>query len=88
MIGTRAMWAITPNIYVEPEIQVFKLKFDAYDGTWTDLRIAAKWMFSRHFGVGLGYDYFHVGVDVSKAKFNGNVTLGYSGLQAMLVGSY
>jgi len=88
VIGARALWAITPTIYLEPEVQVFKFKYDAYDGNWTDFRIAAKWMFSRHFGVGLGYDAFHVNVDVTKARFNGNVTLGYSGLQAMIVGSY
>jgi hypothetical protein len=45
-------------------------------------------MFSRHFGLGLGYDHFHASLDVEKARFNGNVTLGYSGLQAMIVGSY
>ena len=88
VIGVRALWAITPNIYIEPEFQVFKFKYDAFDGHWTDLRIAAKWMFSRHFGVGVGYDNFHVNVDVTKTAFNGNVTLGYSGLQAMIVGSY
>ena len=45
-------------------------------------------MFARHFGVGLGYDRFHVNVDVNKGNFNGNVTLGYSGLQAFLTGSF
>jgi len=88
VIGVRALWAITPTIYLEPEVQVFKFKYDAYDGNWTDFRIAGKWMFSRHFGVGVGYDAFHVNVDVTKARFNGNVTLGYSGFQAMIVGSY
>jgi hypothetical protein len=88
VIGVRALWAVTPSIFIEPELQIFKFKYDAYDGNWTDLRIAAKWMFSRHFGVGLGYDNFHVNVDVTKSNFNGNVNLGYSGLQAMLVGSY
>jgi hypothetical protein len=88
VIGARASWAVTPTIFIEPEAQWFKFKYDAYDGSWWDLRVAAKWMFSRHFGVGLGYDYFRVNVDVSKANFNGNLNLGYSGLQVMLVGSY
>jgi hypothetical protein len=88
VLGGRAAWAVTPSIIIEPEVQWFKFKYDAYDGSWWDLRAAAKWMFSRHFGVGLGYDYFHVKVDVTKSSFNGNVTLGYSGLQAMIVGSY
>jgi len=88
VLGARAGWAVTPTIILEPELQWFKFKYDAYDGSWWDLRASAKWMFSRHFGVGLGYDYFHVKVDVTKAAFNGNVTLGYSGLQAMIIGSY
>jgi hypothetical protein len=88
VIGARAAWAVTPNIFIEPEVQWFSFKYDAYDGNWWDLRMAAKWMFSRHFGVGLGYDYFHVNVNVNKTSFNGNVTLGYSGGQLMLVGSY
>jgi hypothetical protein len=88
VIGAHATWAVTPNIFIEPEAQWFKFHYDAYDGNWWDLRVAAKWMFSRHFGVGLGYDYFNVNVGVSKASFNGNITLAYSGLQAMIVGSY
>jgi hypothetical protein len=88
VIGVRAAWAVTPHIFIEPEAQWLKLHYDAYDGSWWDLRMAAKWMFSRHFGLGVGYDYFHVDANVTKPNFNGNVTLGYSGVQAMIVGSY
>jgi len=88
VIGARAVWAVTPNIFIEPEAQWLSFHYDGYHGSWYDLRVAAKWMFSRHFGLGLGYDHFHASLDVEKAKFNGNVTMGYSGLQAMIVGSY
>jgi hypothetical protein len=88
VIGARATWAVTPNIFIEPEVQWFAFKYDAYNGNWWDARVAAKWMFMRHWGVGLGYDAFHVNVTVDKASFNGNVTLGYSGGQLMIVGSY
>ena len=88
VIGARAAWAVTPNIFIEPEAQWLSFHYEGYHGSWWDLRMAGKWMFSRHFGVGLGYDYFHASLDVDKARFNGNVTLGYSGLQAMIVGSY
>ena len=74
VIGARATWAVTPNIFVEPDVQWFKFHYDGYDGNWWDARVAAKWMFSRHFGLGLGYDYFHVDVGVTKSSFNGNVT--------------
>jgi len=88
VIGARATWAVTPTIFIEPELQWFAFHYDAYNGNWWDARVAAKWMFTRHWGVGLGYDAFHVNVTVDKASFNGNVTLGYSGGQLMIVGSY
>ena len=88
VIGARAAWAVTPKIFIEPEVQWLSYHYDGYRGSWWDLRVAGKWMFSRHFGLGVGYDYFHVNVDVDKARFNGNVNLGYSGLQAMIVGSF
>ena len=87
VIGARATWAVTPTIFIEPEVQWFAFKYDAYDGNWWDARVAAKWMFTRHWGVGLGYDAFRVNVTVDKASFNGNLTLGYSGGQLMVVGS-
>jgi len=88
VLGARATWMVTPTIIIEPQIQWLKIHYDAYDGNWWDLRVAAKWMFARHWGVGLGYDYFHVRVDVDKDQFNGTLTTGYSGLQAMVVASY
>jgi len=88
VIAARAAWAVTPSIIIEPEAQWLTYHYDGYRGNWWDLRVAGKWMFSRHFGLGLGYDYFHATLDVDKARFNGNVTLGYGGLQAMIVGSY
>ena len=88
VIGARATWAVAPNIYIEPEVQWFAFHYDAYDGNWWDARVAAKWMFTRHWGAGIGFDYFHVNVTVSKPSFNGEVTLGYSGGQIMVVGSY
>jgi hypothetical protein len=88
VLGLHATWAVTPKILIEPSVQVLKVNFDGFSGHWTDLRLAANWMFSRHFGLGAGYDYFHVNVDVNKPKFNGTLTTGYSGVQAMLVGSW
>lgn len=88
VFGVRALWAVLPNLYLDANAQIFKFSYEGYDGNWSDLRLAGTWMFTRHFGAGLGYDRFHVNVDVSKSVFNGNVTLGYSGLQAFLTGSF
>ena len=38
----------------------------SYDGRVTDLRAGVTWMFSRNFGVGLGYNRFITTVDVDK----------------------
>lgn len=88
VLGLHATWAVTPKILIEPAVQVLKVNFDGFSGHWTDLRLAANWMFSRHFGLGVGYDYFDVNVDVHKPRFNGNLSTGYSGYQAMLVDSW
>ena len=88
VIGVRAGWAVAPQWYLDAQAQIFKLNYEGFNGTWSDLRVGATWMFSRHFGVGLGYNRFHVNVDINKAKFNGNLTLGYSGAQAFLTGSF
>ena len=88
VVGVGALWAVLPNVYLNGSAQVFKFSYEGYNGNWSDLRATGTWMFSRHFGAGLGYDWFHVNVDVNKAKFNGNVTLGYSGLQLFLTGSF
>ena len=39
-------------------MQYFRVSVDGYDGNWSDARVGATWMFSRHFGAGLGYDHF------------------------------
>jgi hypothetical protein len=88
VIGVGALWAVVPNVYLNGSAQVFKFSYDGYNGNWSDLRATGTWMFSRHFGAGLGYDWFHVNVDVSSANFNGKVALGYSGLQLFLTGSF
>ena len=88
VVGLHGIWAVVPNVYLEAEGQIFKFDYQGINGNWNDLRLSGTWMFSRHFGAGLGYDRFHVNVDVNKGQFAGNVTLGYSGLQLFLTGSY
>ena len=88
VIGVRAAWAVSPQWLVDVQGQVFKAKFDEYDGRVTDLRASATWMYSPHFGVGLGYNTFITKVDVDKASYNGRVHVGYSGLQLFLTGAF
>lgn len=88
LIGLRAGWVVAPQWLVDAHVQYFKAKVGEYDGSITDLRLGATWMFQRHFGVGIGYNAFHTNVDVSKSDFNGRLRWGYSGVQLFLTGSY
>ena len=88
VIGVGALWQVIPNVYLNGSAQIFKFSYEGIDGNWADLRATGTWMFARHFGAGIGYDWFHVNVDLSKSQFNGNLTLGYSGLQLFLTGSF
>lgn len=88
MAGLRAGWVVAPDWYIDAQGQVFKIKVGDYDGRWTDLRLGANWMFSRNYGLGLGYNYFGSRIDVEKADFNGRLKLGYSGVQLFLTGTF
>ena len=88
MIGLRGGWAVAPNWFLDAQAQVFKLKYDAYDGNWSDVRVGATWMFSQNFGLGLAYNRFATRVDVEKDDFNGRLKLGYSGAQLFLTGTF
>jgi hypothetical protein len=88
VIGLRAGWLVAPQWYVDAQAQFFKVELDEYDGTITDLRLAATWMFHRNIGIGLGYNYFVTDVDVERDSFNGSLKVGYSGLQLFVTGSF
>lgn len=81
VIGLRGAWAVTPNLVLDAQGQFFKVNANGIDGSWSDLRANATWMFNKTFGLGLGYDRFYTHIDMSKAKFDGRVKMGYSGLQ-------
>ena len=88
VIGLRAGWVIAPQWYLDAQAQFFKVNVDGYDGRWTDLRLGATWMFSQHFGLGLGYNRFSTDVDIDRGAFNGGLKSNYSGLQAYLTGTF
>lgn len=88
VIGLHGGWVVAPNWYIEAQGQYFKAKVGEVDGSISDLRVGATWMFSRHLGLGLGYNRFFTKVDITKESFNGRLKFGYSGLQAYLTGSF
>lgn len=88
VVGLRAGWSVAPNWYLEAQAQIFKFDYEGFNGNWSDLRAGVTWMFSRHFGVGAGYNRFNVNVDVNREKYNGSVDLSYSGAQLFVTGTY
>ena len=88
VIGLRAGWVVAPQWYLDAQGQFFKVNVNGVDGSLSDLRVGATWMFNPNFGLGLGYNRFYTHVDVSKDSYNGNLKFGYSGLQAYLTGAF
>lgn len=88
VIGLRGMWRVTPAIFLDAQGQFFKVKVDDLDGTIYDLRAGGTYMFTRNFGVGLGYNWFNTRVDASRSAFNGRVDIGYSGLMLYATASF
>ena len=88
VIGIRGGWAVAPNWYLEAQGQFFRVTIDQYRGNVTDATAKATYMFSRHFGAGLGYNYFRTSVSVDKSDFDGHLRIGYHGLMAYVSGAF
>ena len=88
VLGLRGDWAVSPHIYLDASAEWLRLSYQGINGNWTDLRLGATWMFSHHFGLGVGYDYFATHVDVSKGSFNGRLNTGYQGLLIYVKGGF
>jgi len=88
VIGIRGGWVVAPQIYLDAQAQFFKADIGSYNARVTDLRAGATWMFTRNFGLGLGYNHFRTTVDVNKDSFDGRVRFGYSGLQLFATGTF
>jgi hypothetical protein len=88
VFGFRGDWAVSPHVYLDASAQIFSLSYQGIDGNWSELRAGATWMFSNHFGAGIGYDRFATHVDVGKGSFNGRLNWGYQGLLIYLKGGF
>jgi hypothetical protein len=88
VLGFRGDWAVSPHVYLDASAEIFSISYQGIDGNWSDLRAGATWMFSEHFGAGIGYDRFATHVDVGKGSFNGRLNFGYQGLLLYLKGGF
>jgi hypothetical protein len=88
VLGFRGDWAVSQHVYLDASAEVFAVSYQGIDGHWSELRAGATWMFSDHFGIGLGYDRFVTQVDLSKLAFSGRLNFGYQGLLIYLKGGF
>jgi hypothetical protein len=88
VLGFRGDWAVSPHVYVDASAEVFSISYQGINGNWSDLRAGASWMFSHHFGLGVGYERFATHVDVGKGGFTGRLNFGYQGLLIYLKGGF
>jgi hypothetical protein len=88
VVGGRYIWRFAPDWYLEAQAQYFKISIDNIDGEIIDMRAGVNWMFTKHFGLGLGWNDFTTDVDVGKERFDGSLDWRYSGAQVYITGSF
>ena len=85
VIGLDATFAVTPKIYIKQSIEVLYLKIGGLEGNINDINIRAEYNPWKHFGFGLGYNYFQMGVSSESStknviNFSGEIKSKYAGL--------
>ena len=81
VFGARGMWRLGGDFYLDAMVQWFALSIDQYSGGLVNYRAAAIWQPKQWVGIGVGYDYFNVDVDVKKSNFKGMMDWTYKGPQ-------
>ena len=80
VFGLRGDWAVSPHVFLDASGEMFSLSYQGINGNWSVLQAGATWMFSKQFGIGLGYERFVIHADVGKEGFSGRLNFGYQGL--------
>jgi hypothetical protein len=88
VVGLRAMWRFADDWYLDAQGQWFSVKLDDVDGSLSDLRIGVTWLFSEHFGAGVGWNRFTVDFDASKRSFDGTFDWRYQGAQVFVTTAF
>lgn len=84
VFGLRGTWNVWNDLYLQAQAQYFRLGIDAYDGEIVDAQATLLWSFSRHFGAGIGYNYFRTEVEVDDDDLRGRLRWSYDGAQIFL----
>jgi hypothetical protein len=79
VIGLNGLWALPNDLWLNATAQYFYLKTGDYKGRIQDYRVALTWQPQKWLGVGIGYDYFLLDVDVDRPRFTGTLDWTYRG---------
>jgi len=88
VLGLHGVWRFNDQFYIDALVQYFQISFDQYDGSVTDLTASAVWQFSKHVGVGAGWNNFITKVDVDGDNFNGMLRWKYGGARIFVTASF
>jgi hypothetical protein len=86
VLGLRGDFAITPRWMIRTNLDVFYLEYQTFKGSLVDTRIAVEYNPWEHFGFGLGFDNFRMGLkskdkDYPAIDFQGDVKSQFIGVQ-------
>jgi hypothetical protein len=79
VLGLAGLWSLPGNFWLTARAEYFYLAFDDYEGQIQNYRLATTWQPRSWLGLGLGYDYSSVKVDIDRASFIGKLDWTYSG---------
>lgn len=88
VLGLHGVWRFHEKFYIDAMIQYFSIGVDEYDGSVTDYTASAVWQFSRHWGVGAGWNNFVTKVDVDGKNFDGHLRWKYGGARIFVTASF
>jgi hypothetical protein len=88
VVGVHGVYRFNDKFYLDAMIQYFSISYDVYDGRVTDYTASAVWQFSKHWGVGAGWNNFVTNVEVDGDNFNGHLRWKYGGARIFVTASF
>jgi hypothetical protein len=88
VIGLRGIWRLNERFYLDGQLQFFRISMEPYDGRLEDYNASLVWTPFKHVGFGVGYNEFVTRVDVSAARFSGDLRWRYGGARLFVMGSF
>jgi len=79
VIGVEGIWRMVDTLYLDAQVQFFRISISPYDGRIEDYNLSLMWQPFQHVAFGAGYDQFVTRVDVSANSFDGNLRWRYAG---------